>query len=272
MADYYKTLGVERNANQEEIKKAYRSAAMKHHPDRGGDANKFKEIEEAYRTLSDDQKRAEYDNPQQAFGGNMHEEMFDQFFRHPFGGFGAGFRQAKNSNIQVTIDVTLEDAFHGKTIDAEIGLSNGKTKLVSISVPPGIDTGMQIKYNGMGDTLNPRLPPGDLIVVVRVLNHSIWKREGNNLIYEKTISIWDALLGSSLTLVTIDGRTITISIPAGTQPDSVLSCKGEGMPHVRSNAKGNLLVRIKVSIPKNLSTTDTEKIKQLRNELSIRAS
>ncbi len=272
MSDYYKILGVNKNANPEEIKKAYRSLAMKHHPDRGGDANKFKEIEEAYRTLSDDQKRAEYDNPQQAYNSTINEEIFEQFFRNPFGGFSSGFRSARNPNVNVTVDVTLEDAFNGKTIDAEIGLSNGSTKLISIQVPPGIDTGMQIKYNGMGETLNPRLPPGDLIVTVRVLNHSIWKREGNNLIYEKSISVWDALLGTSLTLVTIDGRTITITIPAGTQPDSILSCKGEGMPHVRSKAKGNLLIRIKVSIPKDLTTSDISKIKQLRNELSIRTS
>jgi curved DNA-binding protein len=273
MTDYYKILGVSRNASQEEIKKAYRSLAMKHHPDRGGDANKFKEIEEAYRTLSDSQTKSQYDNPGSFGQGNINEEIFEQFFRNPFG-FGAGFgaRGPKNPNINVTIDITLEDAFQGKTIDAEIGLSNGGTKLVSINIPPGVETGMQIKYSGMGETLHPKLQPGDLIASIRVLRHHMWERQGDNLLFEKTINVWDALLGTSLTLVTIDGKTLSINIPAGAQPDTMLSCKGEGMPNVKTGRRGNLIIRIKVTVPKNLSTDDIEKIKRLRNELSTRSS
>jgi curved DNA-binding protein len=273
MIDYYKTLGVSKSASQEEIKKAYRSLAMKHHPDRGGDEKKFKEIEEAYRILSDTQARSQYDNPNTFNTGNINEEIFEQFFRNPFG-FGAGFsgRGPRNPNINVTIDVTLEDAFRGKTIDAEIGLSNGGTKLVSINIPPGVETGMQIKYNGMGETLHPKLQPGDLIASIRVLRHHMWNRQGDNLIFEKTISVWDALLGTGLTLVTIDGKTLSINIPAGTQPDTMLSCKGEGMPNVKTGRRGNLIIQVKVKVPKDLSTDDIDRIKRLRNELSTRSS
>jgi len=264
MTDYYKILGINKNATAEEIKKAYRGLAMKHHPDRGGDEKKFKEIEEAYRILSDPAQKANYDNPNPFGNGNMNEEVFEQFFRNPFG-FGNGFRSSpKNPSIHVTIDITLEDAFRGKTIDAEIGLSNGKTKLVSISIPPGIETGMQVKYNGMGETIHPKLQPGDLIATIRVLNHKIWQRQGDHLIYEKSISAWDAMLGSTLTITTIDGKMLSINIPAGTQPETTLSCKGEGMPNVRSGQRGNLLIKIKVEIPKKISKEQAKLIEDIR--------
>jgi molecular chaperone DnaJ len=100
----------------------------------------------------------------------------------------------------------------------------------------------------------------------------MWERHGDNLLFEKTISVWEALLGTSLTLVTIDGKTLSINIPSGTQPDTMLSCKGEGMPNVKTGRRGNLVIRVKVTVPKNLSTDDIDKIKRLRNELSTRSS
>lgn len=264
MTDYYKTLGVGKNASPDEIKKAYRSLAMKHHPDRGGDEKKFKEIEEAYRILSDPAQKSNYDNPSPFGNGNMNEEIFEQFFRNPFG-FSGGFRAGpRNPSVHVTIDITLEDAFRGKTIDAEIGLSNGKTKLVSINIPPGIETGMQVKYSGMGETLHPKLQPGDLIATIRVLNHRIWQRQGDHLIYEKSISAWDAILGTSLTVTTIDGKMLSINIPAGTQPDTMLSCKGEGMPNVKSGQRGNLLIKVKVEIPKQISKEQARLIEEIK--------
>jgi DnaJ-class molecular chaperone len=141
MTDYYKILGIGRNANQEEIKKAYRSLAMKHHPDRGGDTNKFKEIEEAYRTLSDENKRYEYDNPHQShFAHSMggHEDVFSTFFGGPH--FGFGFNQPqRNNNIGATVALTLEEVLVGKAIDAEVSFRNGQRKLVSINIPAGVD-------------------------------------------------------------------------------------------------------------------------------------
>lgn len=261
--DYYKVLGINKTASAEEIKKAYRSLAMKHHPDRGGDEKKFQEIQEAYAHLGDPAKRSQYDNPRQ-FNGGFNENIFDDIFQANFFNFRGGPR---NPNIQVTIDITLEDAFRGKNIDAEIGLSDGKTKLVSIDIPAGVEHGMQIKYRGMGESLHPRIPPGDLIVNVRILKHHVWERSGDNLVYEKTISAWDAIVGTDISLTTIDGKHINISVPPGTQPETFLSCKGEGMPNMRSKQRGNLLIKIKVSIPKNLSKEQIEKIKGLKNEL-----
>jgi curved DNA-binding protein len=265
--DYYKILDLPKTATAEDIKKAYRSLAMKHHPDRGGDQKEFQKIQEAYATLSDPQKRSEYDNPHtQSFD----EDVMGQFFRSPF---GFNFRSApRNPNTQVAVEITLEDAFNGRIIDAQIGSSTGQTRLVSIEIPPGVEDGMQIKYRGMGENFHPKIPPGDLIVNVRVQRHHIWERSGDNLIYEKTVSAWDAIIGSSLNITTIDGKHLNIGIPAGTQPDTILSCKGEGMPNMRTKQRGNLLVRIKVTIPKNLSNDDIEKVKKIKNELSTRTS
>ncbi len=272
MKDYYKILGVERTASSEDIKKAYRSLAMKYHPDRGGDEKKFQEIQEAYSVLSDDQKKAEYDNPQshQHFNFGFNDDMFDMFSRSPFGfNFRTG---ARNPNITINLTISLEDAFTGRTFDAEIGMSNGQTKLISIDIPAGVEDGMSVKYRGMGESLHPKIPPGDLIANIRIVKHSIWERVGDNLIYEKNISVWEAMLGSDITLTTIDGKQISISIPPGTQPDTFLSCKGEGMPNMRTKKRGNLLIKIKIVVPKNLNDEQIKTIKGLKNELSTRSS
>jgi curved DNA-binding protein len=263
MKDYYKTLGVPPSASQDEIKKAYRSMAMKHHPDRGGDQTKFQEIQEAYNILSDENLKAQHDNPGQHFNfGN--EDMFGSFFGGPFGGFQ--FRSSpRNSNVTAVVDISLEEVLVGKTIDAEVGFKNGGKKLVSINIPPGVDDGIQIRYPGMGDQSINKLPPGDLIVQVRIRPHTMWKRHGQDIMCEKEISVWDAVLGATLNVSTLDHKTFTVNVPAGTQPDTTLSCKGEGLPHPNTMKRGNLLIRIRVQIPKTLSDSQINIIKKLQN-------
>lgn len=276
--DYYSTLGLQRGANADEIKKAYRSMAMKHHPDRGGDEKKFKEIEEAYRTLSDPQKKQMVDsgmdpNGQQHaggfnqgpfefhFGSGNFEDIFSNF------GFG-GFQQQRvrrNKSVNIVVEMSLADVLVGKTLDAEISIPGGKSKVININIPPGIEHGQQIRYERMGDDSIPGIPPGDLLVNVRVIPHPIFKREGETLIAEKTISVWDALLGSSLTIDTLDNKTLQITIPPGTQPDTVMSCRQEGLPNMRNRHRGNLLIKIKVNIPRDLTESQKETITQLKN-------
>jgi curved DNA-binding protein len=263
MKDYYKTLGITPSATQDEIKKAYRGLAMKHHPDRGGDQTKFQEIQEAYNTLSDENLRAQHDNPGQHFnfGG---EDMFGSFFGSPFGGFQ--FRSSpRNANVTAVVDISLEEVLNGKTIDAEVGFKNGGKKLVSINIPPGVDDGIQIRYPGMGDHSVSKLSPGDLIVQIRVRPHSIWKRLGQDIMCDKEISVWDSILGTTLNVNTLDNKTFTVNVPAGTQPDTTLSCKGEGLPHPNTMKRGNLLIRIKVQIPKNLTDSQLNTIQKLKN-------
>lgn len=272
--DYYSTLGVPRGASADEIKKAYRSMAMKHHPDRGGDEKKFKEISQAYEVLSDPQKKQMFDmgvDPNQQGGGGFNQGPFEFHFNTGnfddiFGGFGFGQRpMRRNRSFSINVDVTLEDVLNGKEINAEIGLPGGKKKVVNISIPPGIETGQQIKYQGMGDASIPDVRAGDLIVNILVQPHRVYRRDGENLLYEEVITAWDAMLGRSIQITTIDNKTLNITVPPGTQPETVLSCRGEGLPSMRTRQRGNLLIKIKVAIPKELTISQKTLIEELKN-------
>ena len=276
--DYYTTLGLKRGASDEEIKKAYRSMAMKHHPDRGGDEKKFKEISQAYEFLSDPEKRRIIDmggdpNAQPGMGGYNQGPFEFHFntgnFEDIFGGFGfGGFGQRpmrKNKSLVVTVEITLEDVLTGKDISAEIGVPGGRRKMITIHIPAGIESGQQIRYEGMGDNSIPDLRPGDLMVNVSVKPHHIFRREGSNIVVDQEISVWDALIGTSINIRTLDNKTLDINIPPGTQPETVLSCRGEGLPNARSRQRGNLFVRIKVNIPRSLTAEQQELIKKIQN-------
>ena len=279
--NYYETLGLNRGASSDEIKKAYRSMAMKYHPDRGGDERKFKEIEEAYRTLSDPEKKNLIDSGidpsrQQRYSNSWQNGPFEFHFGGQPGmedilnQFGFGFqnkRAMRNKSYNINIRVTLEEVLSGKDVDAEIGLPNGKKKLINIKIPPGIENGQNIRYQGMGDDSLRDSPAGDLIVNVFVENHVKFSRDGDQLIYNHLISAWDAMLGTNLQIDLLDKRNIDIVIPPGTQPETVLSCKGEGIPNLRSKRRGNLLIKISVSIPKILSNGDRTAIENLKNHV-----
>ena len=153
----------------------------------------------------------------------------------------------KNKSLNINVDLTLEDVLTGRDLNAEVSVPGGKKRIVNISIPPGIENNQQIKYSGMGDDSIPDLRPGDLIVNIFVRPHHLFRREGDSLVYEKEISVWDAMMGAALNLETLDGRSIAINIPPGTQPDTVLSCRGEGLPNIRNKIRGNLLIKIKIT-------------------------
>ena len=286
--DYYSTLGVGKNATDDDIKKAYRKLAMKHHPDRGGDEATFKKISEAYDILSDPQKKQIVDlggDPKNQGGGNYGNSFNQGPFEFHFGGgvppgmedifgrfgFGSGFgRQPmrKNKTLNLNIDITLEDVLSGKDINAEITIpGSGKNKMINIAIPAGIEHGQQIRYEGMGDDAIRELRPGDLIVNVNIRPHNRFRREHSDIILEKSVSVWDAIIGSTLDIETLDGKMLTINVPQGTKHGTVLSCRGEGLPIMRSRNRGNLLIMIKIDMPKNLSESQLEKIKLLRDTL-----
>jgi curved DNA-binding protein len=271
--DYYNTLGISKSASEADIKAAYRKMAMKHHPDRGGDEKKFKEVTEAYETLSDPQKKQMFDmgvdpNAQHTSyrQGSPFEFHFNTGnFEDVFSNFGFGGRPTrKNKTLNVNIEVTLEDILKGRVIDAEIGIPNGNKRLVNIEVPPGIENGQQIRYRGMGEHTLKDVPPGDLIVNILIKPHSVFQRQGDMLMIKKFISPWDAILGSEITIETIDKKTLTIGIPAGTQPDTVLSCRGEGLPNMRTKVRGNLLIKVQIEIPKNLNSEQKDAVEQTK--------
>jgi len=278
--DYYNILGLKRGATDADIKKAYRSLAMKHHPDRGGDEKIFKEVSTAYDMLTNPEKKRMIDagvdpnamHNQQGFGGNPFEFHFGAGdFNDVFNQFGFNFGQRpmrKNKSLNINVDLTLEDVLTGRDLNAEVSVPGGKKRMVNISIPPGIENNQQIKYSGMGDDSIPDLRPGDLIVNIFVRPHHLFRREGDSLIHEKEISVWDAMLGAAMNLETLDGRSISINIPPGTQPDTVLSCRGEGLPNIRNKIRGNLLIKIKIAIPKNLSHEQIDTISQIKNNFN----
>lgn len=273
--DYYATLGLKRGASDADIKKAYRSMAMKHHPDRGGDEKTFKEVSQAYECLSDPEKRRIIDmggdpNSQSRSGGYRSDPFEFHFgtenLNDLFGNFGFGQRpMRRNKSLNIKVLITLEDVLQGKDLNAEISIPGGRNKIINIKIPPGIEHGQQIRYEGMGDASIPDIRAGDLIVNVFVEHHRTFAREGSSLVCEHKISIWEAVLGKELEIRTLDGKTLNIAVPAGTQPETVLSCKGEGLPDMRTKQRGNLLIKFKIEIPRNLSVEQIEKIRELKN-------
>ena len=275
--DYYGTLGLKRGASDEDIKKAYRKLAMKHHPDRGGDQNKFKEVSQAYEFLTNPEKKRIIDmggdpNAQPGMGGGYNQGPFEFHFgtqnmEDLFNNFGFGFGtrpMRKNKSLNITVEITLEEVLSGKEISAEVGIPGGKKKIININIPPGIETGQQIRYEGMGDDTIRDLRPGDLIVNVMVRTHPNFKREGTHIYVDKVIDAWDAMIGTKVDIQTLDRKTLSISIPPGTQPETVFSCKGEGLPNMRTRQRGNLMVKIKVEIPRNLNISQKNLVEQIK--------
>lgn len=270
MPDYYTTLGVSKDSSPDEIKRAYRRLASQYHPDKGGDTKKFQEIQAAYDTLSDPQKRAAYDNPQpqfQQFGGMP--PGFDDFFsmfgegQHPFAEMFQR-RQQKNRNLNMQTEISLEEAFTGKNLTASIKLPSGKEQLCDIRIPRGIQDNTTMRLAGMGDDSFPHLPRGDIHLTVRVQSHTKFHRQNDDLIYNLKITAFDAILGKSFQLETIDNKLLEIKIQPGTQPNTLLSVPGYGMPNINDNRfVGRLLINVEITIPTNLTQFQIDKLKEL---------
>jgi DnaJ-class molecular chaperone len=248
MQDYYKTLGVDRNATPDSIKKAYRKLASLYHPDKeGGSKIKFQEVEEAYRTLSDPGKRQQYDNPspfgQQGFSGfGRNDTPFD--IDAIFSMFGARFHPQQMRRAQMQLWITLQDVARGGPRTVTVGTQHG-THAVEIEIPQGIEDGDNVQYSGIG-------PGGmDLIVTYRIHPNPKYQRRGQHIIIDHSANIWDLILGSEITVNDVLNTQLSLSIPAGTQPGTILRLKGRGLPH-RSKETGDLLVNIQAIIPENI--------------------
>ena len=265
--DYYSILGVAKSANQDDIKRAYRKLAMQHHPDKGGDEAKFKQINEAYSVLSDPNQRAQYDNPQpQRF--NFNNTQFD--FNDIFGqAFGAGSRrQRTNRDVTIAVTLDLEDIITGKKLVARYSLPSGKIEESNIDIPPGVDQGLGIRFEGLGDNSLSYLPRGDLIVRINIKNHPVWRREGRDLYTTKKISVFDCMLGTTVEIETLDQRRLQITVPAGTQPSAVFNLPGYGVSDIRTGATGNAYLQINATVPKISDANILIQLESIRNEIS----
>ncbi len=362
MKNYYEILGIAKNADKEEIKKAYRKLALKHHPDKsGGDDSKFKEINEAYQVLSNDQKRQEYDTYGRVFsdgqggasGGNSGGFNFSGFDFNNFGGQGGeqfnfdlgdifegffggrqgGGKQAKRGrDIFIDLEISFEDSVFGtkRTVllnknsvcekcsgkGAEPGTESKKcescggagklhetrksflgsftslrecsachgkgtiptkkcsachgegTRMkneeITIQVPSGIENGEMIKMTGLGEALSYGTQ-GDLYAKIHVLRHPVYRREGSSLLMDMDIKITDALVGTEKEIKTLDGKTLTVKIPAGIEYGEILRVRGKGIP-INKNSSGDLLIKIKVRAPKKISSKARKLIEELKEE------
>ena len=267
--NYYTTLNVPPTASDDEIKKAYRTLAKQHHPDAGGNEAKFKEITEAYTILSNPNKRRMVDIGQDPNNTpndfNFHSGNFGDLrdiFSH-FGGFHQRPQQ-RNKSVVSRISLTLEEVLSGKCIDAEIALPGNNKKIVNISIPAGVESGQQVKFAEMGDASIASLRPGDLIVHINVIPHQQFERSGPQLIFQYTMPVWDAILGTTITVHTLDKQTLNIKIPPGTQSGKVFNCKGHGLPILQQQMRGDLFVKLSIDIPTTVTTKQTDMINKLK--------
>ena len=292
--NFYDVLGVQKNASEDEIKKAFRKLAVKYHPDNGGDENKFKEISEAYETLSNPDKRREYDQllmyggipGQGAAGGaagvnigDILNSMFSgngaftndwgQGFSSPFGGGAAGGRQRsrRGDDLSLTVDVSAEDAFRGVTHKVTYRIpSTGEQQAIAVSVPAGAVDGGKLRYKRRGEYGINGGERGDLVVTTHVEEHPLFKRKGADVTMELPISIYEAALGCSVDVPTPGGATVRLKVPAGTQTGKKFRFKEMGAPDVKHRGKtGALLVKVVVKVPTALSDEERTSLEHLRD-------
>jgi DnaJ-class molecular chaperone len=247
--DYYSILGINRSASTDEIKRAYRRLASQHHPDKGGDTTRFQEIQEAYSTLSDPDQRQAYDNPRSRFSQNFGNSNFD--FDSIFDAFGVNLRRQRPSVARVALWISLSDVALGGPRVVSIQSDSGQSN-IEIHIPPGIEDGDTIRY--------PGIAPGgfDLAVTYRIHPNTMWQRDGKNIITERTIDVWDLVLGTEITIDDVAGSQLCLTIPPHTQPGSMLRLRGKGLPSrqlsgTRSDTvNGDLYVRIQARLPDNI--------------------
>ena len=297
--DYYKILGVGKNAAEDEIKKKYRKLAMKYHPDhtKGDKAaeDKFKEISEAYAVLSDKEKRKQYDT----FGSNGFHQRFSQedIFRDfdlgsifkEFGFGGGGFSQGRGGGMRFSfgdngsfgrrhagpsqaqlkgpdlvyeLPLSLKEVATGtrKTISFKHG---GRSEKITVKIPAGMLSGKKLRLAGKGEKSQYGGPPGDLFILSKVQADSVFRAEEHDLHIVRDIKVSEAILGTTIHVSTIDDKELSLTIPPGTRHKTKMRIPGQGLPEMQKKSKGHLYVHIHVEMPKKLSGEQEKLVKKL---------
>lgn len=299
--DYYATLGVSKNASQDEIRKAYKKLVREYHPDARPDdkaaEKKFKEVQEAYSVLSDKQKRQQYDqfgrvfgsgggsgggagpfpggNPFGGAGGSFDlEDLFGGLFGggggSPFAGGGGGRqrqRPANGQDIRAEITVPFQVAIQGGEHELNVNRGSSRERL-SVKIPPGVSDGQTIRLGGQGQPGQHGGKAGNLLVTIKVAEHPWFKREGNNLVVEVPISPAEAVLGTKIEVPTLEDGDSILTIPPGTSTGQRLRWRGKGIVDAKTRQKGDELFVIKIVIPKEISPEEQKLYEQLAETAS----
>ena len=297
--DYYQILGVKKSASGEEIKKAYRKLAMKYHPDhtKGDKASeeKFKKISEAYAVLSDKEKRKEYDtfgaegfrqrfSQEDIFRGFDFGDIFREFgfggdffsgrgrgggMRFNFGGgapFGsqAGQHQArmKGTDLIYELPLTLKEVANGTTKTVSLQ-HQGHSEKVTVKIPKGLISGKKLRLAGKGSPSPVGGPPGDLFIQAKLLNDPSYRAENYDLHINQEVKLSEILMGTRISVSTLDDKKLSLKIPPGTQPGTKMRMPGHGLPQMKSSKKGDLFVKIQVKLPRKLNDEQKKLIEKL---------
>ena len=295
--DYYKTLGVNKTASDDEIKKAYRKLAMKYHPDhtKGNKSAEemFKKISEAYAVLSDKEKRKQYDT----FGSDGFHQRFSQedifksfdfgdiFKEFGFGGsnpfmgrrggtrfsFGSGSpfgshpgqqQQIKGSDLVYELPLTLQEVVKGT--DKVISFDHkGRHEKITVKIPKGMITGKKLRLAGKGEASQYGGSPGDLYIQSKVVNDPIYDVKEYDLYTNRDLKLSEAILGTSISVPTVEGKELSLKIPPGTRHGTKMRLPGHGLPAMKGNKRGDLYVHIRILMPKRLNKEQKKLIKQL---------
>jgi DnaJ-class molecular chaperone len=297
--DYYKVLGVSREASADEIRKAYRKLSRKYHPDmkpNDKDAEeKFKQINEAFEVLGDTEKREQYDRYGSAFPGGRGPaggpgpqawgrarpgagpidlgDLFGGGFDlgdlfgggGARGGFGGGTRTARSrqgENLTIEVDVPFQIAAEGGSHELNLQ-RDGKPERITVKIPPGVDTGSVIRLAGQGAPGQNGGAPGDLLVTIRVMPHPYFRREANNLILDLPLTVSEAGLGAKVDVPTLSEGKVTLTIPAGTSSGTKLRLRGKGIVDRETKTRGDQYAVVKIVVPHHLDARAQELLKQL---------
>lgn len=248
--NYYSILGISETASLDEIKRAYRKKAMKYHPDRGGDASLFKQINYAYTYLTELHTKTldEY-----GFDWTITDSDFDDL---------AQSEPEQNKDLAINVHISLENCYNSSTIEARYELLSGKFQTVTLDVPVGVKSNEIIQYQGLGDDSISMMPRGDLLVTYIIDQHNDFIRRSDDLCASVSISALEAMCGTLKDIKGLSGEIYEIIIPPGTQPNAEIVYPGCGFYNRKKNKYGNFIVIVIVEIPK---ITDMKEVDSLMN-------
>jgi curved DNA-binding protein len=279
MKNYFDILGIDKNADQDTIKKAYRKLAMQYHPDRGGDQHKFQEIQEAYDMLTDSDKRAEWENKKYktnknpfdnfSFGGNDFDfdDFLDRSREHHFGFNRGQYRKPKkNKSLRVVVELDLNSTLQHQTKYISVTHLNGDKQYVSVNIPRGVKDQQQLKITGAGDASIKSLPPGDLHVIVKIDDTHGFSVEDINLTKKVQIDCFDAMTGVIIKIDGLENKQFEWKVPAGATSGSKFRIPKQGLWDLNNPVRGDLLLELVITVPK-LTEAEIKEVNEFKQKL-----